>query len=213
MCRCINVKMKKMRYINSFCYCSTIDEFLELDQKKWLQAMKENYPYVTPYELTPKQVTAWKDEYDVLQEQLRKIVKADKAYGRLQIIFEYVLWDFDNENGVRPDVILLSADRIGIIEFKTRSIDDDSYQYVTSQAKKYRHRFLHNHDESKNMKLGTVAIMTSMKDYYEIRGRVKCISPDRFEDVKETLMGRYPAPHKDVWRWINSDYHFPEKNL
>ena len=107
--------MKKMRYINGFCYCSSIDEFLELDQKQWLQAMKENYSYVTPYDLNQKQIDAWKDEYDVLHKQLGKTVVTNKEYGRLQIIFEYVLWDFDNDNGVRPDVILLSRDRIAKI--------------------------------------------------------------------------------------------------
>ncbi len=202
----------KQRYINNFCYCSAIDEFLELSKNEWLEAMKENYVFVTPYELGKKQIQAWKDEYDVLHEQLGRIVRKNKDYGRLSILFEYVLWDFDNENGVRPDVIILGKGRIGIIEFKTRSIDDDTYQYVTSQAKKYRHRLLHNHDESRDMKLSVAAVMTSMKDYCEIRGRVRCVSPDRFEDVRESLMGRYPKPHEDVWRWIDSDYHMPAKD-
>ena len=202
-----------MRYINGFCYCSTISEFLELDKNSWLKAMKENYPFVTPYELNRKQTDAWRDEYDVLHKELGKAVREKKTYGNLHIIFEYVLWDFDNENGVRPDVIILGKNRIGIIEFKTRSISDDDYMYVTSQAKKYRHRFLHNHDESKGMDLAVAAVMTSMKDFFEIKGRVKCISPDRFFDVRESLMGRYPVQHDDVWRWIDSDYHFPQKNL
>ena len=200
-----------MSYINNFCYCSEINEFLFMDKETWLRAMEENYPFVTPYPLSSLQIEAWKDEYEVLRKELGKQVNMKPAYGKLSILFEYVLWDFDNENGVRPDVILLSERRIGIIEFKTRSINDDNYQYVTSQAKKYRHRLLHNHDESKGMKLGTVAIMTSMKDYSKINGRVKCISPDRFEDVTETLMGMNPKPHPDVFRWINSDYHFETK--
>ena len=170
--------------------------------------MEENYVFVTPYELSESQLEAWKDEYDVLHKQLKKLVNRKRDYQRLSIIFEYVLWDFDNENGVRPDVLILSKDRVGIIEFKTRSIDDDNYRYITAQAKKYRHRLLHNHDMSKDMKLSVVAIMTSMSDYFEIKGRVKCISPDRFEDVVESLMGRYPRPHEDVYGWIASDYHF-----
>ena len=205
--------MEGMRYINNFCYCSSIDEFLDLDKERWLQTMRENYPFVTPYELSSRQVDAWKDEYDVLQKQLKKTVDRNRGYEKLHIIFEYVLWDFDNENGVRPDVIILSRNRIGIIEFKSRSIDDENYKYVTSQAKKYRHRFLHNHDESKGMKLGTAAVMTSMKDYCEIKGRVRCISPDRFDDIRETLMGMKAEPHEDVFRWIDSDYHFPQKHL
>ena len=157
------------------------------------------------------QMNAWEDEYGVLQKQLKLQVNKKRGYGKLSILFEYVLWDFDNENGVRPDVIILGADRIGIIEFKTRSINDENYKYVTSQAKKYRHRLLHNHDESKNMKLGTAAVMTSMKDYYQINGRVKCVSPDRFEEAAGSLMGMDPKPHPDVFRWINSDYHFEKK--
>ena len=196
-------------YINNFCFTSEISEFLELEKDKWLEAMIENYSYVTPYELSEEQITAWSECHDVLKESLGKLVASDKKYGSLSIIFEYVLWDFDNENGVRPDVIILSKNRVGIIEFKTRSINDDNFQYVTSQAKKYRHRLLHNHEESKDMKLGVVAIMTSMKDYFRINGRVKCISPDRFNDVIETLMGVNPKPHPDVNRWINSDYVFP----
>ncbi len=200
------------RYINSFCFCSTIDEFLNTSKAEWLSAMKENYPFVTPYELSASQIEAWKDEYDVLKRQLKKTVQIDRNYGKLAILFEYVLWDFDNDNGVRPDVILLSAGRIGIIEFKTHSIDDENYKYVTAQAKKYRHRLLHNHDRSKDMKLSVTAVMTSMKDFYEIKDRVKCISPDRFDDCIESLMGRYPKPHEDVYGWINSDYHFEKKS-
>ena len=199
------------RYINNFCFCSSIDEFLDLSEGEWLNAMKENYPFVTPYPLLKRQVAAWKDEYEVLHRELYKEVNRKRAYGKLSILFEYVLWDFDNENGVRPDVIILGKERIGIIEFKTRSIDDENYIYVTSQAKKYRHRLLHNHDCSKGMKLGTVAIMTSMRDYAKIQGRVKCISPDRFADVTETLMGMDPKPYDDVYRWISSDYHFEAK--
>ena len=199
------------KYINNFCFCSTIDEFLAVSKKEWLEAMKENYSCVTPYPLSDAQVRAWEDEYDVLHKQLKLQINQKRGYGKLSILFEYVLWDFDNENGVRPDVIILGADRIGIIEFKTRSINDENYRYVTSQAKKYRHRLLHNHDESKNMKLGTVAVMTSMKDYYQINGRVKCVSPDRFSEAAESLMGMNPKPHPDVYRWIDSDYHFEKK--
>ena len=199
------------RYINNFCFCSTISEFLKTSKGEWLSAMKENYPFVTPYELTKPQTEAWKDEYDVLKKQLNKAALKRAGYGNLSILFEYVLWDFDNDNGVRPDVILLSRNRIGILEFKTRSIDDENYRYVTAQAKKYRHRLLHNHDGSKDMKLSVVAVMTSMKDYCEIKDRVRCISPDRFEDCLESLMGRYPKPHEDVYGWINSDYHFEKK--
>ena len=199
------------RYINNFCFCSTISEFLKTSKGEWLSAMKENYPFVTPYELTKPQTEAWKDEYDVLKKQLNKAALKKAGYRNLSILFEYVLWDFDNDNGVRPDVILLSRNRIGILEFKTRSIDDENYRYVTAQAKKYRHRLLHNHDGSKDMKLSVVAVMTSMKDYCEIKDRVRCISPDRFEDCLESLMGRYPKPHEDVYGWINSDYHFEKK--
>jgi hypothetical protein len=197
------------QYINNFCFASEITEFLELDKKEWLDAMIENYAYVTPYELSKEQITAWSECYDVLKEALDKIVSSNRKCGDLTIIFEYVLWDFDNENGVRPDVIILSRNRVGIIEFKTRSINDDNYKYVTSQAKKYRHRLLHNHVESRDMKLGAVAVMTSMKDYFRINGRVKCVSPDRFNETAETLMGVNPKVHPDVNRWINSDYVFP----
>ena len=200
------------RYIDSFCFCSSVDEFLKIDKNEWLNAMKENYPFVTPYQLGKAQIEAWKDEFDVMREGLSGAVQRKKAYGRLSILFEYVLWDFDNEKGVRPDVLLLSKKRIGIIEFKSRSINDENYKYVTSQAKKYRHRLLHNHDESKGMALSVVAIMTSMRDYKQINGRVTCISPDRFEDVVEKLMGVNPLPHEDVYRWINSDYHFEKKD-
>ena len=201
-----------MSYINNFCFCSTVEEFLNISKEDWLSAMEENYPFVTPYELSRQQIEAWKDEYDVLHKQLYKAVNIKRAYEKLSIIFEYVLWDFDNENGVRPDVILLGKERIGIIEFKSRSINDENYKYVTSQAKKYRHRLLHNHDASKDMKISVVALMTSMKDYYQINGRVKCISPDRFEDVVTSLMGIDPKAHRDVYAWINSDYHF-EKTI
>lgn len=196
-------------YINNFCFEAEISEFLHLDKQTWLKAMIENYCCVTPYDLADEQIEAWKDCYDVLKDGLGKIVKLNSSYGKLTIIFEYVLWDFDNENGVRPDVIILSKNRICIIEFKTRSINDKNYQYVTSQAKKYRHRLLHNHEESQNMKIGTVALMTSMKDYFAINGRVKCVSPDRFIEVRQTLMGINPLPHPDVHRWLNSDYIFP----
>ncbi|MBR6233542.1 MAG: hypothetical protein IKQ98_06965 [Erysipelotrichaceae bacterium] len=200
------------KYIDNFCFCSSVFEFLDTPKKEWLKAMKENYPFVTPHELSDAQVTAWKDEYDVLEKGLSACVNKNRDYGKLSIVFEYVLWDFDNEYGVRPDVLILSKDRVGIIEFKTRPFSKEDHIYITSQAKKYRHRLLHNHDRSKGMKLSVAAVSTSMKDYYEILGRVKCISPDRFEDIRESLMGRYPKAHEDVYGWIGSDYHF-EKTI
>ena len=69
-----------MSYINNFCFCSTVEEFLNISKEDWLSAMEENYPFVTPYELSRQQIEAWKDEYDVLHEQLYKAVNQKRAY-------------------------------------------------------------------------------------------------------------------------------------
>lgn len=201
-----------MPYINNFCFCSTIEEFLNLSEEIWLSSMEENYPFVTPYELSKEQREAWKDEYAVLRRALFQAVHKDRAYGKVYILFEYVLWDFDNENGVRPDVLFISRDRVGVVEFKTRSIDEDSFVYVTSQAKKYVHRLRHNHDRSRDMKVCAAAVMTSMKNFYQILGHVKFASPDRFSDLFASLLGVHPRPYERIYDWINSDYHF-EKTI
>ena len=194
-------------YLGNYCFLSTIDEFLSLDLKEWISAMRENYFCVTPYELTAAQETAWKDSFHVLQRTFTRAVKENRDYGKLHILFEYVLPDFDHPYGCRPDVLIVMKDRIAVLEFKSRAIDDENYIYVTKQAKKYKKRLEYNHAASGESKVRVAAVMTSMKDTLEKRERIYCVSPDKLYDILPSLLSLHPEPVEDIYEWTDSAYY------
>ncbi len=129
---------------------------------EWLAKMVKRYPKVSPFSLTSQQQRAWGNSYDVLHDTFEKL---PSEYGKLELIFEYVLPLHNpaqpteaEDPGVRPDVILLAKNALCVLEFKDRS---DPYPHCHQQARKYCDRLQRWHVESIGMDKKAIAIFTT----------------------------------------------------
>lgn len=198
-----------MNYIGKSCYCSTVERLLDLGQERWLARMKSCFKRVSPYPLTDGQVRAWVNSYDVLTSTFAAL---PPEYGKLQLIFEYVLPSHKPEDdaaaedvGVRADVILLSKDTVCVLEFKDRT---GSYPGCERQARKYAKRLRHWHTGSVGMRKKTILVFTKATEISEKRYRLNVSSPDHLASVLANL---FPAPIRKMTKdgakaWMNAPW-------
>ena len=61
------------------------------------------------------QVTAWRDEIEIMREALSECVAANPLAAEWSVVFEYEL---PMEGGRRPDVVVLAGETVVVLEFK-----------------------------------------------------------------------------------------------
>ena len=203
-----------MNYIGKCCYHSTVEKFLALGEQEWLQAMSTRFKRVSASGLRPEQERAWKNCYAVMAAAFRQL---PEEYGKLQIIFEYVLplrrpgdCAAEENPGVRADVVLLSKDTVAVFEFKDR---DALYPGCERQARKYARRLKRWHTGSVGMRRKTAIVLTKASRTYEKRYRLTlCSGETAMEAVKEF----FPAPlHRmppsGVKEWMRAEWAVAKK--
>lgn len=133
------------------CYKNNVMAFLQESKGDWIEKMKAAFATVVELPLGESQVRAWKDCFDVLQEQLPEIAK---THPNFDIVFEYCL---PYESGRRPDVLLISAEQVIVLEFKQnfRVIHAD-----IDQAAAYARDIHEYHYESRNCKVSAILVLT-----------------------------------------------------
>lgn len=196
-----------MNYIGNACYCSTADRLFGLGEERWLAQMKSRFKQVSPYPLTDEQVRAWTNSYRVLTSVFASL---PPEYGKLQLIFEYVLPSRRPEDdaaaedvGVRADALLLSKDTVCVLEFKDRT---GLYPGCERQARKYAKRLRHWHTGSVGMRKKTILVFTKATEISEKRYRLAVSSPDH---LASTIADVFPAPirkltEKNMRAWMHA---------
>lgn len=179
------------------CYYS-VGKFLSLSEDAWLSKM-EKHAHQPP---TPGQIAAWRDSFHVLQQTFQSL---PTEYHDLYVIFEYALPRYPIKPGKAPspyyvfaDAILLSKQRVVVLEFKRRRED---YFGDAHQARKYRRRIQDFHDESRGMDKGAILVLTRAANLREHYYKVDCCSADllatSIEDQFASGITKHPSP--SVW--------------
>lgn len=186
--------------MNSYCcYKNSIDAFLRENKSTWVETMKRNFEIISDLPLGESQVRAWKDCFDVLEDQLPEI--AD-VYPGFSIVFEYVL---PYESGRRPDVLLVCNEQIIILEFKQkfRVIHADIDQ-VAAYARDIREY----HYESRACTVSPILVLTGssdleidtdistgviVSDRYNLSAAIKSLACDTITPI-------------DIDKWLQSKY-------
>lgn len=184
-----------MNYIGKCCYHSTVDKLLALGETEWERKMTSRFKRVSPFPLKPEQSRAWWNCYAALVSAFRDL---PAAYGKLQIVFEYVLPqrrpdDTEprvDDTGVRADVVLLSKDTVLVLEFKDR---DALYPGCERQARKYARRLRRWHTGSAGMRRKTAIVLTQSPPLREKRYRLTACSPGELSGV---IGEAFPLPLK-----------------
>ena len=201
-----------MNNTGNFCFCCRLKELSRLNKDAWLEEMIRNSSLVHSEEPDDAQCRAWLSSFKVLKAAKAKL---PKAYGDIWLVFEYVLpkhkpgtKKYENENGVRPDVLLVGSNFVTVLEFKQRKLDEDGSVYggYISQAEKYVTRLNKYHSASADKYVAPILVLVLAKDLLEDRDSIVISSADRLSDALVLLNGDNPESlsdrEMDLWlRW------------
>ncbi len=143
------------------------------------------------------QVEAWIEEIDVLKRVFRDLSISKPSCLAWSVVLEYEL---PLEGGRRPDVIVLGANKIYVLEFKQDPVLQRS---SLDQVAAYARDLAEYHSQSHGIEVVPLLVPTRTSDKSEIRDVVTVISPDKiaaFLDADEEVL---PI---NLAEWIDGDY-------
>ena len=181
------------------CYVNTLAEFLRESKSDWITEMKSGFQAILDLPMGESQVQAWKDCYEVLQEQLPDVAHDHPA---LDVVFEYCL---PYESGRRPDVLLVSQEQIVVLEFKQnfRVIHAD-----IDQTAAYARDIHEYHYESRNSKVSAVLVLTHADELVADVDLTTGVIISPRTTLAEVISGILPekTTRIDIAAWLNSRY-------
>lgn len=96
-------------------WAGTVAQFLELEARVVVDSLSAQFATRTCEQPSHSQVVAWRQSVSCLQTALTPLIEAKRGAREWGIVFEYEL---PRERGRRPDVVILTRDRLVILEFK-----------------------------------------------------------------------------------------------
>lgn len=182
-----------------YCYANSIENFLNEEKSNWLNKMKKNFRENYNLELGELQIKAWDDSF----EQLKKIlVKIEEIKKNFNIIFEYEL---PYEGGRRIDVIILSNEKVFILEFKMKKnfLVEDIDQTVA-----YFRDIQEYHFESRNKKIIPILVLTKSENKKPKRKKnITICSINYLSEVIQRIVTKENKMNgKSLKNWIYSKY-------
>ena len=182
-----------------YCYANSIENFLNEEKSNWLNKMKKNFRENYNLELGELQIKAWDDSF----EQLKKIlVKIEEIKKNFNIIFEYEL---PYEGGRRIDVIILSNEKVFILEFKMKKnfLVEDIDQTIA-----YFRDIQEYHFESRNKKIIPILVLTKSENKKPKRKKNITICSINYlsEVIQRVVTKENKMNGKSLKNWIYSKY-------
>ena len=179
--------MLKKRY----CYADSIANFNKTDKDEFKKTIRTNFNDGVALELSEGQIKAWEDSYDVMKKL--------SLNPNLNVIFEYVL---PYEGGRRPDVILLSKEKVVILEFKMKNeIKDEDLDQVSAYERDLREY----HFQSREKNVIPILVLTRTKNLNKEINGIKCVSDDLLQNTLDNIYTESINP-ESLATWINSKY-------
>ena len=182
-----------------YCYANSVENFLNENKNNWLKIMENNFREKHNLKLEQGQILAWDDSF----EQLKKIlVKIEEIKKNFNIIFEYEL---PYEGGRRIDVIILSNEKVFILEFKMKKnfLVEDIDQTVA-----YFRDIQEYHFESRNKKIIPILVLTKSENKKPKRKKSITICSINYlsEVIQRVVTKENKMNGKSLKNWIYSKY-------
>lgn len=179
------------------CYAASVADFQKENVENWLKEMEENfYKEYRGLDLSSdqdddwNQSKAWVECFDVMQTALHDTENPQQW----KIIFEYRL---PYEGGRRPDVILLSKDKVIVLEFKHSAYP---HQIYMDQVLAYTRDLKECHLASRDKEIIPVLVLTKSENLQHKIHNVFVFS-------RENLKIHYHTTEDvDLMEWLNSPY-------
>ena len=188
------------------CYSNTVKGFLSETEGNFIKIMKAAFNDEYVLSLGSSQEHAWRDCFEVLQEQLP--IFEEDVEGAFHIVFEYAL---PYESGRRPDVLLVSNEHVLILEFKMKgSVEEADVDQVRAYARDIREY----HFESRDKTVIPFLVLTKgsgidtfiSKEY----GEVICCTKERLgvnlSDAIFDPVDKFEPSSCNIERWMDSKY-------
>ena len=142
--------------------------------------------------------------------QDRECIKDREPSPVSHLIFEYVMpanrprgEEPDLNDIMRPDLIILSSDTVGIFEFKQRDNDD---RYTIKPAKKYRKSIRRYHCNSIGMRKKAALVLTTRNGYISRHNRLVSCSPDMLPQIMDEYFKEHNTLHPSPEAWMKSEF-------
>ena len=182
-----------------YCYANSVENFLNENKNNWLKIMENNFREKHNLKLEQGQILAWDDSF----EQLKKIlVKIEEIKKNFNIIFEYEL---PYEGGRRIDVIILSNEKVFILEFKMKKsfLVEDIDQTIA-----YFRDIQEYHFESRNKKIIPILVLTKSENKKPKRKKnITICSINYLSEVIQRIVTKENKMNgKSLKNWIYSKY-------
>lgn len=182
-----------------YCYANSVENFLNENKNNWLKIMENNFREKHNLKLEQGQILAWEDSFDWLKKILVKIEEIKKNFN---IIFEYEL---PYEGGRRIDVIILSNEKVFILEFKMKKnfLVEDIDQTIA-----YFRDIQEYHFESRNKKITPILVLTKSENKKPKRKKnITVCSINYLSEVIQRIVTKENKMNgKSLKNWIYSKY-------
>ncbi|WP_043817771.1 DUF2075 domain-containing protein [Deinococcus ficus] len=184
-------------------YALRADAFLQQPIAEWGQGLRAHHHHLTGEQPEAGQVRAWANSHRVLQEALRVLVSEHPEVQHWTIAFEYEL---PRERGRRPDVVILTNDRVLVLEFKDhpRPTQVQVAAHV-DQVAAYARDLQHYHAASHHLTVLPLLMYTNRPGLFEQEGEVVVTGPDGLSGYLATQY-QPGAEQFDHTAWLNADY-------
>ncbi|WP_422485419.1 DNA/RNA helicase domain-containing protein [Gudongella sp. DL1XJH-153] len=175
------------------CYANNLDEFLKLSYDDWIKTMIKNYIEIVDEMPSQQQTLAWKDCY----YKTIPFLKSCEAFD-CNLIFEYVL---PREGGRRPDMLIISGNRILVFEFKMKKAFT---QADIDQVVAYARDINSYHSESHGSEVIPIIVPTKKQGKSRIVDGVYACTPDMLEETIGPLLLKEKVV--ELNEWLEGEY-------
>ncbi len=178
-----------------------INLFLQTKKDAWLSSLSNHHKKCMNDLASTSQVAAWNNCYNILQEQLQRLVSTFTDASQWTIIFEYEL---PRERGRRPDVIILACQEIFVLEFKEYYSPSQAHiDQVASYTRDIHSYHAHSHDAI----IFPLLILTRLKRNLDSKDTVTICAPHIVSDTLLRLVSKQKKNLIDPTKWLTADYH------
>jgi len=157
------------------------------------RALRESYAAYYAGSPGDSQVAAWHDELNWLSATFRSVPETCD-WG---VVLEYEL---PGEGGRRPDVVVLTSDRLIVLEFKRGRMRPGHID----QVKAYANDLSDYHSESHGLPVNPILVYTDRPGVLGEEDGVRVVGPDRLPQTLRDLDGFDGA--RDVRKWVDGTY-------
>lgn len=180
-------------------WSGSIHDFLQLSKSHWLLSMQEHHQRCMNVPADDSQIKAWDHSFDILQKELKQLVRIKPAIAEYAIIFEYEL---PRERGRRPDVVILGP-CVFVLEFKDYAKSIPAHR---DQVDAYARDLKNYHAASRDHTVLPILVLARAKELIQRDEDVLVISPDHIADVFDVERELENGPLIDPQHWITAEY-------